>query len=182
MEYSRESSLKWILVYLVLGLAAYGAVYYFFFYKTGGNVYTEQNSQTQTAGWKTYANNIYNYQISYDPDAKIQETSNEWIKSSIAIQYRTGSILICLIGEVTCGNIPASANTTYMSRDIVIQGKKYSMNGSLFENNELLYTLDLPKDLMVYMRVESKSNITQEEFIDTEDKLLQMLSTLKFIK
>lgn len=63
MEYSRKSSLKWILVYLVIGLAAYGAVYYFFLNKNTENAVTPQNEQVQTkdssetVDWETYSNN-----------------------------------------------------------------------------------------------------------------------------
>lgn len=84
MEYSRESSLKWILVYLLIGLVAYGAVYYFFFYpstslRAGKN--EEQNSQTQpqvqnneTAGWKTYANEKLGFTFQHPSDFYLQDS------------------------------------------------------------------------------------------------------------
>lgn len=46
-NYNKKSFWKWILLYVVIGAIAYGAIYYFFFYNKGGFSYTPQNNQTQ---------------------------------------------------------------------------------------------------------------------------------------
>lgn len=69
MQYSRPSSLKWILTYLIIGLFAYGAVYYFFLYKDGKYIYSPQSRQTQTqnianqaTNWKPFTYDQYKFE------------------------------------------------------------------------------------------------------------------------
>ncbi len=44
-NYSKKSIWKWILLYVVVGAVAYGAVYYFWSYEKGGYSYSPQNYQ-----------------------------------------------------------------------------------------------------------------------------------------
>ena len=60
-NYSKKNLWKWILLCVLIGVIAYSAIYYFAFYKNGGN-----HSSLETADWKTYAN-TFGYKFEY-PD------------------------------------------------------------------------------------------------------------------
>jgi len=48
-SYGKNNLWKWILLYVVIGLVAYGLVYYFFFANKGGyNYNTQGNNYSQT--------------------------------------------------------------------------------------------------------------------------------------
>jgi len=61
MEYerSKKSILKWILLCIILGAAAYGLIYYLYFYKTNSK---EGIGNTD---WKTYRNEEYGFEFKY---------------------------------------------------------------------------------------------------------------------
>lgn len=89
MEYSRKSSLKWILTYLIIGVLAWVAIYYFFLNKNAENAVTPQNEQIQTknasetADWKTYTDSEYGFEVDY-PQAW-HEVTEEDSKQSVAL-------------------------------------------------------------------------------------------------
>jgi len=80
-NYTKKSIWKWVLIYLVIAAAAYGFVYYFFFYK-GNSLYDTQNYQNQNevqnnqpqvasdemSDWKTYRNEEYGFEFKYPPN------------------------------------------------------------------------------------------------------------------
>jgi len=80
--YNKKSIWKWILLYLIIGAVAYGAIYYFFFYKDGEYSenfqypifnYQMKNNTTETADWKTYRNDKAGYEIKYPPNWAFRE-------------------------------------------------------------------------------------------------------------
>ena len=72
MDYSKKSILKWILLCLVIGVFAYAAIYYFFFYKKGEYSFQKQQITTnnEVASWQTYANSQYKFEFKYPLDWK----------------------------------------------------------------------------------------------------------------
>jgi len=123
-----------------------------------------------TADWKTYTNSTYNYQISYVSIATIEETAGSGIK----IKYQNGSIMICSTSVGACGNVPGIVGGQPVNREVNIDGKKYSINGYVYNGNESLY-LSLPNNLFVYLGVPGQN-------IQIENRLLEILSTFKFTK
>lgn len=56
--YSKKSIWKWILVYVVVGVVAYGLIYYFFFAKDGGYSYNSQQYQTENNNYSQTTSTI----------------------------------------------------------------------------------------------------------------------------
>mgnify|MGYP001614207614 FL=1 len=77
MEYNhgKKSLWQWALLYVLIGVAVYGALWYFVFnkqlpvYNTRTNFNIEDLSP-ETAGWKTYRNDEYGFEIQYPGDWK----------------------------------------------------------------------------------------------------------------
>ncbi len=89
-NYSKKSIWKWIVLYVVVGAVAYGAVYYLYFYKKGGYSYNNQdisydnqtnpntqNSNSETADWKTYTNTEYGFELKHPEKFTIKEENNQ---------------------------------------------------------------------------------------------------------
>ena len=80
-NYGKKSIWKWIILYVIIGAIAYGLIYYFFFYKNGNSYnnqtnYNVQNSNAETADWKTYRNDQYGFEIQYPQDWWMEEQIN----------------------------------------------------------------------------------------------------------
>ncbi len=65
-QYNKKSLLRWILRYVIIAAVAYGAVYYFYFYKKGNNYNTpgyennSTNNTNQIADWNAFLiNKVY---------------------------------------------------------------------------------------------------------------------------
>ena len=124
----------------------------------------------QSANWKTYTNNTYNYQINYIPAATIKEEQGGGLK----INYQNGDIEICSTSFGACGNFPGvGPEAQPIARQVTISGKDYSISGFILNGNEEL-GLNLPNGMFVYLNISGRQNS------DTENKLLQILSTFKF--
>ena len=144
--------------------------------KDNGCIVTKENLN-QISDWKIYTNSVYNYQVSYIPEASVNETSGVYGISSTNIKYQAGIIKICLISDASaCGNFGGLSKDEVqnITREVVIDNKNYSINGYIYKGDEYL-ALSLPNKIFIYLTVSDSQNV------DTESKLLQILSTFKFI-
>ena len=142
MEYSRKSSLKWILTYLIIGIFAYGAIYYFFLNNEGKYVYGPQNEQTQTqtknsleaTDWKTYANSEYGFEIKYPQDAVFMLNPDQYdtsrkIRVMMSQDFgETGSVTVIIDNKASINDCYAD----YSSQPISSQSQKLTINGMDF--------------------------------------------------
>ncbi len=178
---NKFSKLAIVLVVAVVIAAIAGGVFAWQYFakktQTPAEVLQSENSDEQvtqvanneTAGWKTYTNDTYNYQIEYVPTAIVEETTGGGLK----IKYQKGNIEICHEGVGACGNFPGvGPEAEQVSKQISIDGEKYNVFGFILDGNETL-GLDLPNDIRVRINIFPKNS-------DTESELLQMLSTFKF--
>lgn len=127
-----------------------------------------QNSNTETADWRTYSNVAENYQISYPSDAKIE--------GDLRILYKGGTLGICKIdGSTPCGNIPGIVPNDGQgaNQDIIIDGKIYKAIGYILNSGTKALFLELPNNLQVRVTIDGMAK-------NSENDLLKMLSTFKF--
>lgn len=93
--YLEKLTWKWVLLYVVIGAIVYGLIYYFIFYKMGNysesyqypkptGKQTISNSQNETADWKTYRNDEYEFEFKYPKD---------WILNNQKVGSRIVSII-----------------------------------------------------------------------------------------
>jgi len=79
--YSKKSIWKWILLYVLIGAAVYGLIYYFFFYRNRGYNYTSQQNQddysNQISDWKTYYSEKYGFEIKYPINWELELINTE---------------------------------------------------------------------------------------------------------
>ncbi len=111
-NYGKKSLWKWILLYVIIGAIAYGAVYYFFFYKKGNghqvqnyqvpaNQSSSQNyppeqvlASNDTAIWKTYTSSNNYFSIPLPPHWMVK-TNGEY---GVALSGKEGGISIAWNG------------------------------------------------------------------------------------
>lgn len=145
MEYSRKSSLKWILTYLIIGIFAYGAIYYFFLNKNGGYSYAPQNSQTQnsntkTADWKTYVDSAYGYEIKYPSD---------WVSKQYSSQYGSGGFIKPLDkaydpvnAYITMSNLPLTQSSCSMPFSDFVKTAYTGQIGGLGSGDQVINSVE----------------------------------------
>jgi len=80
---ARKSILKWILLYVIIGAVAYGAIYYFLFNKNGYNYNTQkyqnnyQNQDSDVKDWKEYSSEEGGFSLKYPADWTIDDRTGE---------------------------------------------------------------------------------------------------------
>lgn len=151
-----------IIIIVIVAIIALGGL---FAYK-----YFVPLAQNKIAGWKTYTNTQYEYQINYPTNAKAEQD----VGGGITLQYENGVIEICSVGVGACGNVPGIAGNEIktITRKVNIDGKTYNIGGWIYEGSEYLH-LSLPENMSVSLNIPGKN-------IDVENNLLKMLSTFKF--
>jgi hypothetical protein len=75
MSSLKKVSLRLILLCIIIGAVAYGAVYYFWFYQEAKNSKTPD--VVQTTDWKTYGNDEYGFEFKYPKEWSVAEEKNE---------------------------------------------------------------------------------------------------------
>ncbi len=201
MDYSSKKSLwKWILLYVVIGAVAYGAVYYFFFYpstslragKNGGYSYAPQNEQIQnsnseTAGWKTYIGD--GFELSYlttdvCPGQGGSDAAGNVSLIELCPQITSGAITVSVHGEKI-------ANHPYFrdlknSQTMTVGGKtvyQYTINQGGCKGYLTVAPLTGDKTLQISLDNCGAGQVNDLNFPSNGvDYMNQFLSTLKFTK
>lgn len=98
MDYSPKKSIwKWILLYVIIAVVAYGVIYYLFFMKNGDS-YVASNNQTEnsqdvndkeapageTADWKVYKSDEHGFEFKYPSYLQFNTISPKWVTFSSA--------------------------------------------------------------------------------------------------
>lgn len=118
----KKSLWKWILLYVLIGALAYGAIYYFFFYQKGDYTYTPQNTTDQYANWQTYTNSQYGFEFRY-PD-NFFDTGHEPKVLAKDCNYSNLPAICPNINIVAAGSITSNVENPQI-RKIMINGNDY---------------------------------------------------------
>ena len=80
-NYAEKSLLKWILLYVLIGVIAYGLIYYFLFYKKGYNYnlqqYSNQDQNISMKNWKEYSNSEGGFNLKYPSGWVVDDKSDK---------------------------------------------------------------------------------------------------------
>ncbi len=165
------------MLYIIIGAIAYGAIYYFLFYpstslRAGKNV--TQNSQNQTADWKTYINPTGNFEIKYPDNLYFMEPNITLGVNALSFyykkDYKEGPLSISVVKN---SDVNIDETRVVGERNVGgIDGKTIAIfTGDVYSHCERTY---INKEDMVF--------IFDDNCGQNKDLFLQMLSTFKFTK
>ena len=179
----------------MIGAVAYGAVYYFFFYKKGGYNYGAQNYQTQTqnnsetADWKTYKNDEYGFEIKYPLGGAAFQIKEDELGNKVEspnqctqISYESSFVYISLPPHnVKCGGTTGlGIDSIKLKEQINIGGKIYQAEGWKLGPNYEFLSFETENGLHIsYVVVEGLSS---SSYKTSKDLNYKILATLKFTK
>ncbi len=201
--YSKKSIWKWILLYVIIGVVAYVAIYYFYFYKKGGYNYNPQNYQTNTqnetadlsakdlstADWKTYKNDEYGFEMQIPTHWIIDKTPGS------AFEFTTKDLEDAQLKNLeNCKNIKVSVSCDAEFRGSIgifqhfnrIVDLKDAFKISKVNLNQIEWTrYEVPSidQSINYVIVKNNASYNFEIFNSRdEDSLIKILSTFTFTK
>jgi len=145
-----------------------------------------QNSNTETAGWKTYANTEYGFEIKYPPDSKIDDYSQDrWNNSKgLNVDLDIGvvdperlDIKVSKVGTEPC--LPDAGSMVKSEKEIDIDGvraKEWRSAGFSFDGGNFDYTgICFEKGNYSYSII-GNNQANNQNYVEI------MASTFKFIK
>jgi hypothetical protein len=205
-----KTNIKYLLIVVILAVFAGGTI--IGTSKMMDQYYQQPSSQQiqsvkdETADWKTYTNEIYDYSFKYPPEAIISEVSlGDFVmdyrenyekytgKICITVRYKQAQLYIsapenkdnryayCPFPGLGIGEQFSSKS---ISESISIAGKIYTAKGS-----EIIFKKNGLHDEFLYLRVENETNFfysvigakSETEILNQKAIINQMLSTFNFL-
>lgn len=152
--------------------------------RTGPNCEFKPCPTDQTAGWKTYTNSQYGYEIKYPQTAQLKIDNRYPNEGCVHIDYKDGDITFGRDLENTPNAICAGFtgrggdNVPLYNQKLSIGGKDYYFGGGTnLTKTYLILDGKLSDKLNFWYSTGFNGN---NKASDTEDTLKQMLSTFKF--
>lgn len=140
-----------------------------------------QNSNTQTAGWKTYVNAQYNYQVQYPSDAKIfdlQSQGNIENSNDIEITPKDSSIFL----SISTNKYDECPQQRYNYTQVTINNMKFFKADVSTEYRGMNSRNDIAISYCTLNNAGVVYTLTVRDAFEPTDTLLKIMNTFKFTK
>lgn len=185
--YLGKSIWKWVLVYVSIGIVAYGLIYYFVFYGKGNyNESYQYNSETEINEMKTntvkydkpgiYVNDAQGYQINYVTGTELWETL-DFNKYCVYLFYKNGYIGIVSLKDdedaldsgqaiTSCavinglgeGFIPTTRETVVNNKKFMAEGYKFPTQSNVIYNHDIALAFSFNDNTVIRFGYTNKTN------------------------
>lgn len=190
------STLAGVIIIVAVAVVFIGSVFTYKYITTPKEVNQEEANNTQltdqTAGWKTYTNTQYGYQVSYPAEAGIEEAAGYAMsykninpEACVKISYKEGYVYIATPdNQEVCGGVTGlGIGDTEFQDTAKIGDESYNMSGwKLLGTGEYLSTILSNGTKITYgVWLQNGEKIDGDEYQNIQDVIKMILSTFKFI-